>query len=120
MAALSTLLLFWTSGILYYPLHVLIQCTAQLNIRSQPLSLLISTPPPLTPLKGGWRSRGLSVSDRDLLPEPADAEGRQEPSARLRRPLPGVRGGAFAQRGGGAWSSPRTDGGRGQRLRGIG
>lgn len=76
-------------------------------------------PSPLPPT-GGWRSRSLAVADRDLLPQPADAEGRQEPSGRLRRPLPGVRAGAFARRGGGARSSPSAVGERRQHLRRIG
>lgn len=73
------------------------------------------TPPPT----GGRRRRGLAVADRDLLPQPADAEGRQEPAGRLRRPLSGVRAGALAWRGGGARHSPSTVGERRQHLRGV-
>lgn len=117
-ARLPALPLFRSSGPADYfitPSTSRFSAPAQLNIRSRPPPC-----PHLAPPTGGRRRRGLAVADRDLLPQPADAEGRQEPAGRLRRPLSGVRAGAFARRGGGARRSPSPVGERRQHLRRIG
>jgi len=71
------------------------------------------SPPP--PTGGGWRR--FQRADRDILPQQTDAEDRQEPAGRLHRPMPGVRAGAFAERGG---SPQGALGDRRQRLRRLG
>lgn len=95
--------------------NMIYEYTSTLQLPRPPPHPLTTDPLPT----GGWRRRSLAVADRDLLPQQAHAEGRQEPAGRLRRPLPGVRAGAFAERRGGVWISASLVGKRRQHLRRI-